>query len=204
MYKKGITNRVADALSRAHHTTATLDVVSVAQPQWLQFLQDSYQNSSEAQTLLTALSIQSPHGHYTLVQGIIRYKNVVWLGHSLNMQTKVMHQFHSSPLGGHSGYFVTYVRIRKLFYWPHMKQSIQTFVAGCQVCQQAKAERVPYPGLLQPLEVPAQAWQTITMDFIESLPVSSSFNCILVIVDKFSKYAHFIKLKHPFSALHVA
>jgi hypothetical protein len=158
VYKKGITNRVADALSRAHHTTATLDAISVAQPQWLQFLQDSYQNSSEAQTLLTALSIQSPHDHYTLVQGIIRYKNVVWLGHSLNMQTKVMHQFRSSPLGGHSGYFVTYVRIRKLFYWPHMKQSIQTFVAGCQVCQQAKAERVPYPGLLQPLEVPTQAW----------------------------------------------
>jgi hypothetical protein len=42
------------------------------------------------------------------------------------------------------------------------------------------------------------------MDFIKSLPVSSSFNCILVIVDKFSKYAHFIKLKHPFSALQVA
>lgn len=85
-----------------------------------------------------------------------------------------------------------------------MKKQIQGFVAACVVCQQAKTERVPYPGLLQPLAVPEQAWQVITMDFIEGRPVSSSYNCILVVVDKFSKYSHFIKLKHPFTALKVA
>jgi hypothetical protein len=42
------------------------------------------------------------------------------------------------------------------------------------------------------------------LDFIEGLPKSGKFDCILVVVDKFSKFAHFIALAHPFTALKIA
>jgi hypothetical protein len=48
------------------------------------------------------------------------------------------------------------------------------------------------------------AWQNVSLDFIEGLPHSSGFDCILVVVDKFSKYAHFVALAHPFTAFDVA
>ena len=115
-----------------------------------------------------------------------------------------MQSLHASPLRGHSGFPVTYKRIRNLFVWPGMKGMIHLFVTHCTVCQQAKPERVKYPGLLQPLPVPDYAWQVLSLDFIEGLPKSNHFDCILVVVDKFSKYAHFIPLKHPFTALQVA
>lgn len=42
------------------------------------------------------------------------------------------------------------------------------------------------------------------MDFVEGLPTSGSANAILIIVDKFSKFAHFVPLHHPFTAKSVA
>lgn len=126
------------------------------------------------------------------------------LGNNTSLQQSILKAMHSSAIGGHSGFPVTYHRIKQLFAWPGMRKSVHAFVSACFVCQQAKPERVKYPGLLQPLPVPAGAWQTISMDFVEGLPFSGGKNCVLVVVDKFSKFSHFIPMKHPFTAASVA
>jgi hypothetical protein len=51
---------------------------------------------------------------------------------------------------------------------------------------------------VQPLEVPSQVWADISMDFIEGLPKVVGKSVILTVVDRFSKYAHFIPLGHPY------
>lgn len=50
------------------------------------------------------------------------------------------------------------------------------FVQSCVTCQKTKSENSPYPGLLQPLEVPNQAWTQLSMDFIDGLPKSEGKN----------------------------
>lgn len=115
-----------------------------------------------------------------------------------------MQALHASGIGGHSGIHATYHRVKSLFAWPKLKQSVIQFIQSCQICQQAKGEHVKLPGLLQPLPIPARAWATVSLDFIEGLPKSEDKDVILVVIDKFSKYAHFLALAHPYTALQAA
>lgn len=85
-----------------------------------------------------------------------------------------------------------------------MKQAVLKFVASCDICQRHKTETVASPGLLQPLHVPERMWSDISMDFIEGLPNSSRKTVIFVVVDRLSKYAHFMPLAHSYTATIVA
>jgi hypothetical protein len=51
--------------------------------------------------------------------------------------------------------------------------------------------------------VPDSAWQDISMDFIDALPKCDGYSVILVVVDRFTKYAHFLPLKHPYTTTSV-
>lgn len=111
---------------------------------------------------------------------------------------------HGSNIGGHGGFLKTYQAIAGTFYWKGMRKDIRAYIAACDVCQQQKYSLLALVGLLQPLPVPDKVWEDISMDFVEGLPKSEGFDSILVIVDRLSKYAHFIGLKHPFSTPSIA
>jgi hypothetical protein len=80
-----------------------------------------------------------------------------------------------------------------------MKQMVEKFVAECPVCQLVKVEHTHPAGLLQPLSSPNKPWACITLDFIEALPKSWGKEVILVVVDRLTKYAHFITVAHPYT-----
>lgn len=155
----------------------------------------------EAQPIIAQLLIDSASNpDFQLEQGVLKYKGKLYVGSANNTRLNPVKALHDSAVGDHSGQRGSLFRIQSLFYWPGIKRDVVQFVQGCDTCQRNKHENVPYPGLLQPIPIPQQAWSHLTMDFIEQLPVSNGLDTILVIVDRFTKFSDFMGLTHPYSA----
>ncbi|PKI53798.1 hypothetical protein CRG98_025804 [Punica granatum] len=143
---------------------------------------------------------------YLLEQRLNTPLQHTWLAKLLGYDYEISYKraYHSSPIGGHSGAQATAKRIASLMYWKGLWRQVRQFVRECQICQQNKAEHPAYPGLLQPLPMPRSVFTDITMDFIEGLPKSMGKEVMFVVVDRCTKYAHFMSLSHPYSAFVVA
>jgi hypothetical protein len=74
-----------------------------------------------------------------------------------------------------------------------MKCKIARYVSECDTYRKVKTDYIKLNGLLQPLSVPNWKWDDINMDFIVGLQLTvRKFDSIWVIVDRFTKSAHFI------------
>lgn len=120
------------------------------------------------------------------------------------LRESILQWLHGSSHAGHSGRDFTVQRVKSLFFWKGMAKDIQSFIRACTTCQQCKYDTAASPGLLQPLPILERVWMDLSMDFIDGLPLSYGKSVILVVVDRLSKAAHFIALKHPYTAASVA
>lgn len=112
--------------------------------------------------------------------------------------------YHDSVLGGHSGFLRTYKCLTGELYWPGIKGDTKNYVEKCEICQRNKTLTTSPAGLLQPLPAPDRIWEDLTMDFMEGLSKSVGSNAIFVVVDRLSKYGHFMAVSHPFLAMSIA
>ncbi|KAK0571046.1 hypothetical protein LWI29_010272 [Acer saccharum] len=73
-----------------------------------------------------------------------------------------------------------------------MRDDVDAYVRTCLVCQQDKVEQQRPAGLLEPLPIAGRPWESVSTDFIFALPISEGYGSIMVVIDRFSKYATFI------------
>ena len=203
-YKKGKENVVADGLSRVPATHLFTLATSSVQATLLEDIRQSWEQDSGIQEILNKLKDGKDVPKYTYSQGVLYRSGKMVVGEGVGLHNQIMQFFHASSLGGHFGVAVTTKRIEGLFWWKGLRKEVRNYVRECQVCQKYKVDLSAPQGLLQPLPIPGAIWVDISLDFIEGLPKSRGKDTILVVVDRLSKYAHFLPLSHPFSAVTVA
>jgi hypothetical protein len=90
------------------------------------------------------------------------------------------------------------------FFWKGMKKELKQFIKECETCQKIKHDNTSLAGLLQPLPIPLQIWPDLSMDFVERLLLSNGHSIISMVIDRLTKYNHFISLTHPYTSSKVA
>lgn len=194
----------ADALSRIHSTEVLYMAISVVSSDLGELIKDSYQLDIHIMDILHNLQQQQSMQNYKLQHGLIRKKNRILVGPSDDLKLKILQWHHVTPEGGHSGRDITLKKIKQLFCWKGFTKEVRQICKNCHVCQAAKYDASAYLGLLQLLPVPVDVWVDVSMNFITGIPKSQGKDVIFVVVDRLSKYAHFIVLTHPFTAVQVA
>lgn len=200
-YKKGRENQGADALSRV----AEFECLAISLPisdWWFSLQHEVSHDPYYAQLSHSVPSADKPQ--YNMRDGVWFKSGRICLNPTSPLINTILVENHSTPVGGHFRYHRTLNRIKTNFSWPNMKTTIKDFIKSCDTCQRCKTDSLSPAGLLQPLPIPTTVWTEISMDFVEGLPISHGYTVIMVIIDRLTKYDHFVPLKHPYTAISVA
>ena len=91
--------------------------------------------------------------------------------------------------------------LREIFSWKGLKSDVINYFNEFPTCHKNNVEHTHPAGLLHPLLIPEQKWESIFMDFIIGLSKVFGKDCIFVVVDRLTKSAHFFAIL-PLSMLY--
>ncbi|KAF8049482.1 hypothetical protein N665_2202s0001 [Sinapis alba] len=197
-YKQSKENIVADALSRRYVLLNTLDVKLLGFEQ----IKGMYESDPDFKDAYNSCE-KSSAGHYFRHDGFLFYDNRLCVP-TCSLRNLFVREAHRRSLMGHFGIAKTLKTLQDHFFWPRMKRDVEKLCERCATCKQTKS-KVQSLGLYTPLPIPHHPWNDISMDFIVGLPrTRTGKDSIFVVVDRFSKMAHFIACHKTDDALHVA
>ncbi|KAH9792663.1 hypothetical protein KPL71_004221 [Citrus sinensis] len=197
-YQEGKENVVAYALSRRYVLISTFNAKLLGFENIKELYTDDHDFSVEYQAC-EKITI----GKYFRHDGYLFWENKLCVP-NYSLRDFLVRESHGGGLMGHFGVVKTLAVLQEHFYWPHMKQDVERLCGKCVTCRQAKLKVQPY-GLYTLLPIPNVPWIDVSMDFALGLPRSKQGKySIFVVVDRFSKMAHFIPCHKMDDASNVA
>ncbi|WVZ93600.1 LOW QUALITY PROTEIN: hypothetical protein U9M48_039568 [Paspalum notatum var. saurae] len=198
-HKKGKDNVIADALSRRYAMLSQLDCRIFG----LESIKEQYANDDDFKDVILHCKQGRTWDKYVINEGFVFRANRLCIPVG-SVRLLLMREAHGGGLMGHFGVKKTQDVLSTHFFWPRMKRDVERFVARCTTCHKAKSRLNPH-GLYMPLPVPSTPWEDISMDFVLGLPrTKRGRDSIFVVVDRFSKMAHFIPCHKSDDAVNIA
>ncbi|CAL5371561.1 unnamed protein product [Camellia sinensis] len=194
-HKPGRHNQVADALSRKE-IVDYVAAISNIETQLLERIRASAAIDSEYQRLVQQVKDGTVR-RYWLENDLLHGKgDRLYVPSVGGLRLELLRETHDPQGAGHPGQQRMMALLSRSYCWPKMEDDVEAYVKTCLVCQLDKTERKKAAGLLQPLPIPTKPWVSVSMDFISGLPKVNGMRSVMVVVDRFSKYAVFIPAPH--------
>ncbi|RVW78808.1 Transposon Ty3-I Gag-Pol polyprotein [Vitis vinifera] len=197
----GIENKVADALSRKALLLVNMSTTTIG----FEELKHCYDNDADIGDVYSSLLSGSKATciDFQILEGYLFYKNRLCLPRT-SLRDHVIWELHGGGMGGHFGQDKTIALVEDRFFWPSLKKDVWKVIKQCRACQVGKVQS-KIRGYIRHLPVPSKPWEDLSMDFVLGLPrTQRGFDSIFVVVDRFSKMAHFILCKKASDASYVA
>ena len=197
-HKAGVHNVVADALSRRHALVTSMQVQVVG----FDVLKELYEEDADFGEIWKVCA-DKPFKDFVRMDGFLFKGNTLCIP-SCSLRLSILDELHGGTLGGHFGEAKTLALVKANIFWPKLEKDIARFVKKCVVCMMAKTHG-NNAGLYTPLPIPNMSWEEVSLDFVLGLPrTQRNKDLILVVVDRFSKMAHFGPCNKSNDASHVA
>jgi hypothetical protein len=138
---------------------------------------------------------------WSVVNGLAIYSGRIFVPTTSSLWSAILVTTHET---GHEGIQKILHCLHTSFYNAGSAKLMKDYVKSCAMCQCNKSEHLHSAGLLQHVELPSSIWTDITIDYVEGFPQVCGKPMVLMVVDRFSKYTHFIPLEgHLYTAVFI-
>jgi len=124
--------------------------------------------------------------------GVLRFRGKIYVPRNSDLWRRIVSLCHDTKVTGHPRRWKTLELVSRNYWWPQMSRYIGQYVSTCDLCLRMKPIRQAPVGELHPLRIPDSRWDTLSVDFVVELPLSSRHDAVMTVVDSVSKRAHFI------------
>jgi len=123
---------------------------------------------------------------------LLHFRGKIYVPRNPDLQRRVVSLCHDTKIARHPGRWKTLELVSRDYWWPQMSRYIRQYISTYDLCIRTKLIRQALVGELHPLRIPDSRWDTLSVDFVVELPLSSSHDAVMMVVDSVSKRAHFI------------